>query len=484
MHALASLGFRCAVRLGLRPATKCLLIALVMVAGGCGTGDEQSVPATAATDAAAAGAPASPAEQVLQRMVAVYQAAQAYRDEAVVRLRYRQQGRWLEDEGELSVTLARPNKLQLRAYQLTLVSDGQRLYGVIADPGSDDLDGQVVVRSAPPRFQLNTIYEDPIMTDVMSSGMGGPPVTLELLLGERPLQELLASSRGTALAEAGTVRGRVCQRVAVQLDEGQLVFWVDRETHLLQRLEYPSDQLARELAAGGCSEVSLTAEFLEARIDEPLPDDAFAFAMPDAAKHVSRFVLPPQPLPSAVLGQLPDDFYFTGLQDERLTRDSLLGQVVVLLWFNDHPASQTAVSELERVRTAIAGETPLAYYAVCTEPSSVGHAQVQALTRRWGSDVAVLRDLQAFGRDVFQVPYAPTLVVLNARGIVQLFEVGANPNLAAELPDKLRLLAAGEDLAAPQLAVFRQQQLLYQQNLAESSRQVPQDARTSHGQLR
>jgi hypothetical protein len=259
---------------------------------------------------------------------------------------------------------------------------------------------------------------------------------------------------------------------------------VDRQTNLLLRLEYPSDQLVRELAANGCSDVSLTAEFLEACVNEPLSDDTFAFAVPETAKQVSRFVLPPRPLPSEVLGQLPDDFFFTGLQDERVTRDSLLGKVVVLLWFNDHPASQTAVSDLERVRLALAADAKLAYYAVCTEPTSVSHAQVKALTRRWGSGVAVLRDLQAFGRDVFQVPYAPALVVLNARGIVQLFEVGANPNLATELPDKLRLLAAGEDLAAPQLALFRQQQLLYQQNLAESSQQVPQDARTSRGQRR
>jgi hypothetical protein len=208
------------------------------------------------------------------------------------------------------------------------------------------------------------------------------------------------------------------------------------------------------------------------------------FAVPETAKRVSRFVLPPEPLPSEVLGQLPDDFFFTSLQDERLTRDSLLGKVVVLLWFNDHPASQTAVSELERIRQVLPAESTLAYYAVCTEPSSVSHSQVRALTRRWGSDVPLLRDLQAFGRDVFQVPFAPALVVLDARGVVQVFEVGANPNLAAELPDRLRLLVAGEDLASPQLALFRQRQLLYQQNLTEASRLVPQDARTPRGQMR
>ena len=371
-------------------------------------------------------------------MVATYREAESYRDQAVVRLKYRQQGQWFEDEGKLSISLVRPNKLQLRAYQLTLVSDGNRLHAVIADEGSNDLDGQVVVREAPPQFRLDTIYQDSIMMDVMSGGMGGPPVTLELLLSDAPLKELLASSKGVELAAEGTIRGRVCDRVQVKLDEGQLVFWVDRQSHVLLRLEYPADRLAREMAAGNCSNVSLTAEFLEARVNEPVPDTEFAFAVPGAAKTVSRFVLPPQPLPSELLGQLPGDFFFTGLQGERVTRDSLLGKIAVLLWFNDHPSSQTAVGELERVRQAMAPDATVACYAVCTEPSSVSHAQVQALAQRWGSEVPLVRDLQAFGRDLFRIPFAPTLIVLNARGVVQVFEVGANPNLATELPARLQ----------------------------------------------
>jgi hypothetical protein len=380
--------------------------------------------------------------------------------------------------------MVRPNKLQLRAYQLTLVSDGNRLYAVIADQDSNDMDGQVVVRTAPPRFRLDTIYEDPILMNVMSGGMGGPPVTLELLLSDAPLKELLASSKGVELAAEGTAGDRVCDRVVVKLDEGQLVFWVDRQSHLLRRLEYPADRLTREMAAGNCTDVSLTAEFLEARMDEPVPDAEFAFAVPEAAKKVSRFVLPPRPLASELLGQLPGDFFFTGLQGERLSRDLLLGKVAVLLWFNDHPASHTAIGELERIRKGLAGASQIACYAVCTEPSSVSHSQVQTLAERWGGDVPVVRDLQAFGRDLFRIPFAPTLIVLDSRGVIQVFEVGANPNLAAELPDRLRLLVAGEDLAAPQLTQYRQQQMLYEKKLMESSQLAPQDARVPRSPLR
>lgn len=424
------------------------------------------------------------AEQILQRMVATYRNASSYSDQAVVRLKYREQGRWVQDEGSFAVTLARPNKLSLRAYQLTLVSNGRRLYAVIADPGSNDMDGQVVVRDVPSPFRLDTIYEDQVMMDVMSGGMGGPPVTLELLLSDEPLKELLASGKGVELLGEAKIRERACDRVQVKLDEGQLVFWVERQSHLLLRLEYPADRLAREMAAGNCTDVSLTAEFVQVRVNEPLTEDAFAFAVPESAKTVSRFVLPPQPLPSELIGQLPGDFQFTDLQGQPLMRDSLLGKIAVLLWFNDHPASQTALRELERVQKSLPAEARIACYAVCTEPSSVSHAQVQSLAQRWGSSLPLLRDLQACGRDVFRIPLAPTLVVLDAHGVVQIFEVGANPNLASELPDRLRLLAAGEDLAASRLAQFRQQQTLYQKKLAESSASAPHDARAPRARLR
>jgi hypothetical protein len=219
-------------------------------------------------------------------------------------------------------------------------------------------------------------------------------------------------------------------------------------------------------------------------VNEKVADEAFSFAVPQSARTVSRFVLPPQPLSSELIGQLPGDFHFTDLTGELLTRDSLLGKIAVLVWFNDHPASQAALADLERVRKTLPTEVPVACYAVCTEPTSVSHAQVQSLAHRWGSTAPLVRDLEAFGRDVFKIPYAPTVVVLDRRGVVQLFEVGANPNLASELPDRLRLLVAGEDLAAGRLAQFRQEQTLYQKKLDESSRLAPQDARASRGRLR
>jgi len=230
-----------------RPFAWPLALALLTLAqAGCG--DKAAAP-EANTAKGAAAADLSPAQQVLQRMVARYREAKSYRDQGVVRLKYRQQGQWFEDEGKLTIALVRPNKLQLRAYQLTLVSDGNRLHAVIADPDSNDMDGQVVVRQAPPRFRLDTIYEDPILMDVMSGGMGGPPVTLELLLSDTPLKELLTSSRGFELAAEGTVGDRVCDRVVV-IDRGRLVLDGAPDALLAEHGEVTLERLFTRMTGG------------------------------------------------------------------------------------------------------------------------------------------------------------------------------------------------------------------------------------------
>jgi hypothetical protein len=120
----------------------------------------------------------------------------------------------------------------------------------------------------------------------------------------------------------------------------------------------------------------------------------------------------------------------------------------------------------------------VSFYAVCTEPTYVGNSQLKALGEQWGSSLPIVRDLEAFGRDVFHVPWAPTLVVLDDSGIVQAFEVGANPSLSETLPGMLRQLADGESLARDVLAKYEEERASYARKLAQFSVAAPEHGQT------
>ena len=95
------------------------------------------------------------------------------------------------------------------------------------------------------------------------------------------------------------------------------------------------------------------------------------------------------------------------------------------------------------------------------EAASRSQPELEKLLSTWNVELPVLRDLDACGRDVFQIPGMPTLILLDATGTVQVFEVGANAHLAEQLPVVLGRLLQGENVAADILAQQRREEEAY-----------------------
>ena len=122
------------------------------------------------------------ANEILKRLLATYRQAKTYRDQAVVRLAFRQNGQALSQEQPNAVAFERPDKLSLVAFQATLKSDGKELKAKIEDAASKNVDGQVVVRPAPKPLKLNDLARDELLYETISSRLRRQPVQLELLL--------------------------------------------------------------------------------------------------------------------------------------------------------------------------------------------------------------------------------------------------------------------------------------------------------------
>ena len=376
----------------------------------------------------AAGSQAADAEAVLRRMVDRYRRASAYADNGFLRLRYREQGRFVVDETPMSLRVQRPNRLRLRAYAVTAISDGQRLFARIEDKATSDLGGQVLVRRAPENLSLADLYRDTVLRDALVNGLGRQPTPLELCYAEQPLQAVFAPAVRKRLLPPGELEGHRCLRVEAATPEGAFVFWVDEDEYLLRRLEYPVAALLPELAASAAAgEAELVAEFSNARFNTPLDDRSFVFPLPSSARQVRGFVLPPQPLPSSLFGKQPADFSLATADGTRLGRDALRGKIVALVWFQDYPACRGTLEQLSRVRQTLSETERVAFYAVSAEAVSRSHPELEKLLSTWKVELPVLRDLDACGRDVFQIPGMPTLILLDATGTVQVFEVVRTP---------------------------------------------------------
>lgn len=437
---------------------------------GCGPSSTNKSDAAAATDTKRAATSAANADlaapQILERMLAAYRETPSYRDDATVTLSYRQGGKLFTDEAPIAVTLVRPNRLRLHAYQVKLACDGRTLRGAIHDASTRDIDGQFLSRPAPETLRLATLLDEPLVADQLGNALvahdaGRLPLQLAFLLAESPISLLSDQDVEFQLLEPGTSDGRGCWRIETKTAKGKFKFWIDREDFLLRRLEYPREALVSRIAdAPDVRDLQLVANFKNARF-AATPDEAeFALESPPEARLVRFFVPPPQPLPTDKFGQTFDKLSLSVPDGGAVNRQSLGDRVAVLLWFSGHAECEPALRQFDQVRRKFAENDRLAFHVVATEPSSVSHLRLKELLRGWRVETPLARDLAAHGRDQLDILDTPTLVVLDGAGALQLYEVGVNPQLAEQLPQALEKLLAGEDLAA---ALLRQQELERQQ---------------------
>lgn len=447
-------------------------LATLLVWSGC---DRSSQPA--------APLPTSTAEDVMERLLRAYGGADFYQDNAIVRLEYHRNGKSYKDEAPLAVCWQAPNQLNVRAYQAEVVCDGSQFMARIHDEETQDFDHQVVVRPAPDKLTQDQLWgEDEILSLSFRQGLASYPIQLDLLLSNSPLAALRTDNARQSLLAPRRLGGRGCHRLQVKTNDGAFILWVDKESFVLRRVEYPAATFAPEVAGDeSVDNVRLTVECPEASFEPPAsPSDTFAVNIPSEAKRVQQFIPLPNELPSDLFGKRAAPYRFKLLSGEPFSNQSLGDRIKVLVWFNDHPACKSTVQQLNQVYQQY--QDDVAIRAICVAGSSFDDQKIRGLIQGWRVEMPVARDPHAVGRDLFHVPWAPTLVVLDGQDVVQIYEVGSNPNLVAELPQVLEQLLAGNDVAGTILDKFQKQRSRYERALRRGkplpSSEVAEDPQT------
>jgi hypothetical protein len=93
--------------------------------------------------------------------------------------------------------------------------------------------------------------------------------------------------------------------------------------------------------------------------------------------------------------------------------------------------------------------------------------------------IPIARDAEQQASQALGIAGFPTTVILDAEGVMQDFEVGANPEVPAELAAKLKKLLAGESVHEQVLAEFQRKLQEYEQSLKEPQIQKAEIAERS-----
>ena len=438
------------------------------LAGGCG--GQKSGPATPAVNSVsrpAKDAAAISASEILKRLLATYRGATTYWDDGIVKLEFRQQGQLQGDQWPSAVKFARPNRLSLTAFQATIKCDGKDWKAAIEDPLTNNVDGQILVRPAPTKIQLNDLAADPLLYDIVASRLRRQPIQLELLLESGGLAAAFGKDVACKRLDDGEIGNRPHFRIEVPSPGGSFVFWIDQQNFLLSRLDYPVAALLPELATDpSVTDLRLSAELANATIGEKIPAAEFSMEVPPNARRMQAFVIPPRPLPSTLFGKTPGasksgDYFFTDLEGKPVSAGDFEGKVTVLTWYHDNPACQATIEQVSLARQKFVDDAEVLFYAVATDPTSAANQQLRDRLKEWRAELPIVRDLEAFGDKAFKIELQPTIVVLDKAGRVQIFQTGGNPQLADQIVQIVERLKKGDDIAAEVLARHEKEQKQY-----------------------
>ena len=422
------------------------------------SGTGSTLPQFPATVAATQGT----AQEVLEAMVKAYREASSYEDRGYLEIRYQSGMTPLGERADFRVALARPNKIRVQAYQGVVVSDAEKLWGVILN-----VPDQVLQVDAPAEVTVESLYPSHVLADAMSRGptqtFSWLPLQLVLLLADDPLKTLLHGAEAPQLIEPAKLDEHDCDRVQIRRQDGTAVFWIDQTTRVLRRFELPTVALRMLISQGEgippeqIQGLALVAEFVGAQFGGEIDPKAFEFLAPPEVGRVEEFV------PSAIrwLGQSVPEFSFVDLEGNRITRESLAGKTAVLdFWATWCDPCRATLPDLEQVYQKYKDNEQVTFLAVHVERPGVevSDEEARATFRQLGVNVPIARDPEDLAARALQVLTVPTSLILDGEGVVQhRLNSALPPGVGAErLSANLNALLSGVDLAAKTRQEFEQ----------------------------
>lgn len=422
---------------GWRGSAFAWLAALLVAASGCAERTAaKPAAATAEKPATESSEPPPAARDVLERAIEAYHEADRYQDAGRLVIRYTYEGKPVTQTKDFSLAVAAPNRICMKAYGAKVVCDGRNLRATIES--SPD---EIFSVAAPDELSAVSVYQDSVLAKAMNQIVGNIPVSF--FLDSDPLPLLLVNSKTPRLQPPAKLGDADCYRVRIDRREGALVLWIDQQTWVMHRVEYPAEGYRRliEPFPGAISDMTIVAEHDDARLDGPIDESTFAFQVPPGATLVKRF-------DDVREGARIPKFELRALDGRTITRDSLTGKIAVLKFWQkgDLLPFYNDLVRFEKVAQHFADNDSLVFLAVSVDADETTDDELRTALEKADLSLPIARvdypvAFRSFGLQIF-----PTTVVLGRDGTLQQRVVGIYPDQAVALPKRLDTLLAGGEL--------------------------------------
>ena len=428
---------------------------LVLLSLGCRKSEPPAPPSEPS-------APGISAEEVLQRMLSIYQSAPSYSDRAEYIRQTVRRSQGVQREKlmfNLSLALERPNQVRFQYQRVFPVAQNKESFvvacdGVLVRTAAGELPEQIHETLAPDVLTAENFIPEPNVREaVLQVSLENIYPQLSMLLASADDASVFPSDENPRLLDQQELGDTVCYRVALDNPAGKRILWIDAARFALLRMELPIEgQLSSLDPYDEYSHYAVRIDYIDPKFGASIEPQKFALEVPEGAHRMRRLVLPPPAPPADSLGKPVAKFSFTTLDSEKVTPASLAGKVVLLeFWAKNCPPCREHTPLLEKVYQQFKDQEGFVFFAVNQDPPALTNAAVTQLLHSWGGTIPLLRDPNDSAYQKLGVRAFPHTILIGRDGRLQFIQQGMH--LSAEpLMEHVRALLAGEDLAAQAVA--------------------------------
>ena len=413
------------------------------------------------------------AETIVRNLIARYNSANSYNDNAVLYLTYLIHGQRIQEPQPWSTSFIRASapgttggqsRLASKLFNGQVVCDRNLLSCYVYDIESANLNNQHLLIPYDNQLPISQLYRDSIARHFIAGYSELPLDETDLIstpkLIPAPISLLTNQVRNGWLQNPTQVQRLPDQAVDDQacyvvrcLAQGMTAdIWVDKQTSTLVQMSLPLKLLdAAVIVAPEITDVVLLAKFHGAELDGQVDPDQLTLKPHNDATAVRKFVQLPENFPSDLIGEDAPNFEMLTGQNKSVGRLSFDGKVTALLWVSGRN-SYHAIPTLSKISNDFPADR-FHFASVYTDselmPTESGKPEPGPELKRiiGQSAIPTYYDPQLKASAKLGAKLIPSVIVLDGDSKIQYARALGDKKWPAELTAVMKRVAKGDDVA-------------------------------------